>query len=525
MKIFKSSKGGKSTRKSRKGLFLFIGVFVGFALFVSMYQATVFFSSNQSCMMCHMHPHADESWRMGIHGGVVNSTGVMVSCVDCHLPPRSQTWAHYTAKARHGINHVWGWLTNDTINWDRGLTWDEAVRFVYNQSCMECHTNLLTPGLSSDGINAHLHFMDNHERLNLQCISCHMNAGHYDPNFVKGRLESFGLPTVVDSSLFYIEPAIVTAFANFTEQIPGTAVSFNMIAIPGGRFMMGSPANEPFRQPNEGPQHEVEVSPFFMSEIQVTWDMFNAFFGQTRSEGRTDPELARFNNSVATTVDGLSGPTAPWGNPDQGWGDGERPAITITRYAAQVFTQWLSMKTGRNYRLPTEAEWEFAARGGTDTPYFFPGSPRDFAPRWFRRNPSMEAIAPYVIFNYNSSRRTHLPDAVRPNPFGLRHMLGNVFEYVLDVYDPNAFEGRTGVTVNPLVTTGPVVTDRQEYVIRGGFFDSDAAGVRVAARTHTRYDDWLRTDPQMPKSIWWFSDFRGIGFRVVMEPDAEILRR
>jgi len=275
----------KSKGKSRRGLFLFTGVFLGFALFVTLYQTTVHFSSNESCMMCHVHPHAEDAWRMGIHGGSNNRIGVQVSCVDCHLPPRSQTWHYYTSKARMGINHLWSFLTKDSINWDRSLTWEEASRFVFNQSCMECHTNLLPPGISDDGLIAHLHFETNHERLNLQCISCHFNAGHYNPGFVRGQLTDVSrMVAVVDTSLFFREPAQVTTFANFTEQIPGTMVSFNMIAIPGGTFLMGSPENEPFRNPNEGPQHEVQVSPFFMAEIQTTWDMFWEFYRQTMGE-------------------------------------------------------------------------------------------------------------------------------------------------------------------------------------------------------------------------------------------------
>ena len=527
MKKFSFSRGKKSTNKkgtnkSRRGLFLFIGMFLGVALMGAFYQATVYFSTNESCMMCHTHPHVEESWRIGKHGGN-NRSGVAVSCVDCHLPPKSDTWAHFTAKARHGMQHIWGLITNNSehweTHWDRTLTWEESSRFVYQASCINCHQNLLPPGISDDGIIAHLHFEDNHQRLNLQCIACHLDAGHHNPYFTHGRMVGIpGMAAVVDTALFFREPATVTTFDNFTEQIPGTMISFNMIAIPGGTFMMGSPDNEPFRNANEGPQHQVQVSPFFMAEVQTTWDMFWAFFAETHSEGRTPPELAKANNLMATDVDGMSGPTPPFGAPDQGWGQGDRPAITMTHYAAQVFTQWLSKKTGRTYRLPTEAEWEFAARGGTETAYFFPGSPRDFTSR-FLRPARMEGITPYVFFNYNSNRRTHPSSKLLPNPFGLRGMLGNVFEYTADKYNPNAFQGRTGITVNPLVTEGT------EHVIRGGYFGSDAAGVRVAARTHTRHDDWLRTDPQMPRSIWWYTDFRGIGFRVVAEVDSTIIMR
>ena len=103
-----------------------------------------------------------------------------------------------------------------------------------------------------------------------------------------------------------------------------------------------------------------------------------------------------------------------------------------------------------------------------------------------------------------------------PNPFGLKNMLGNVMEYTADKYDEAAYGKRSGNTYNPVVTQG------EEWVVRGGSYLSDAADVRSAARNHTRHDDWLKTDPQQPKSIWWYSDIKGIGFRVVCEPDSSI---
>jgi len=95
-------------------------------------------------------------------------------------------------------------------------------------------------------------------------------------------------------------------------------------------------------------------------------------------------------------------------------------------------------------------------------------------------------------------------------------MLGNVMEYTADKYDPEAYGKRTGVTRDPLVTQG------DEWVVRGGNYTSDAADVRSAGRDHTRHDAWLKTDPQQPKSIWWYSDIKGVGFRVVCEPDSSI---
>lgn len=502
----------------RKSFYVWIGIFVGIFLAASLFQTSAYFSTNESCMMCHVHPHAEESWRLSVH--VNNGSGVMVNCVDCHLPPQNDTWAHYTTKATLGIRDVWGFITKnpDEIDWDKKSEMEHAVKYVPNASCVKCHQNLFPQGITDDGVTAHLYYEENAKKLNLQCISCHLDAGHHNPNYAHGRMVGIpGMGTAaspIDTSLFFKEPAVVTAFRNYTEQIPGTAVTFNMIAVPGGTFEMGSPDKEPLRNPDEGPRHNVTVNSFFMAEVETTWQQYWAFYAQTMSEGRTPPETVYENNLRALGVDGISGPTPPFGFPDQGWGGDDRPAITMTHYAAETFCQWLSLKTGKKYRLPTEAEWEYAARGGTETPYFFPGSPRSFSAHGFMRNifkPKTDSISAYVIYAQNSDNRTQPPSAVLPNPFGLKNMLGNVMEYCADKYDADAYGKRADGIQNPLVTQG------EEWVLRGGNYNSDAAEVRAAARSHTRHADWLRTDPQQPKSIWWYSDIKSIGFRVVCE--------
>ncbi|NLX67418.1 MAG: SUMF1/EgtB/PvdO family nonheme iron enzyme [Bacteroidales bacterium] len=515
---------GRTGKKlhQRKGFFLLVGIFIGIVFVAALYQTSVYFSTNESCMMCHVHPHAEESWMLSVH--VNNSSGVMVNCVDCHLPPKDDTWGHYTAKISLGLHDLWGYLTKDPaeIDWDRKSELEHAVKYTPNESCVKCHQNLFPQGINDDGITAHLYYEENAKKLDLQCISCHLDAGHYNPNYSHGQM--VGIPgmtgsAVVDTSLFFKESTVVTSFANYSEQIPGTAVSFGMIAIPGGTFKMGSPEKEPFRKPDESPQHEVSLDPFFMAEVETTWDMFWSFYAETMSEGRTPPETVYANNLNATEVDAISGPTPPFGYPDQGWGQGDRPAITMTHYAAETFCQWLSEKTGKKYRLPTEAEWEYAARGGTETAYFFPGSPKDFSAQGFMRTlfkPKTEGITSNVIYDKNSDGRTQPPSLVMPNPFGLKNMLGNVMEYTSDRYDPNAYANRSGVTHNPQVTEG------EEWVVRGGLYSSDASDVRSASRSYTQHDAWLRTDPQQPKSIWWYSDIKGVGFRVVCEPDSAI---
>ncbi|MDR1115938.1 MAG: SUMF1/EgtB/PvdO family nonheme iron enzyme [Tannerella sp.] len=508
-------------KKKRNKKWIFIaGIISGFALFVSAYQVSVYYSSDESCMICHVHPHVTDSWKQSVH--VNNGSGVTTHCVDCHLPPKHQTWNHYSAKIRLGVKDVWGYMTKDSADFDWAMKseLEHAVRYIPNESCKECHTNLFPSGITDDGITAHLYYEENEKKLDLQCISCHLDAGHYNPDYKHGKLT--GIPGAGSSTVSgpaFETATVVTSFANYTEQIPGTTVSFNMIAVNGGSFRMGSNKKETFHKDDEQPVRNVTVSPFFMAEVEVTWDQYWTFYAYTMSEGRTPPESVYAKNS-RPDVDAVTGPTPPFGFPDQGWGSGSRPAITMTHYAAETFCQWLSLKTGKKYRLPTEAEWEYAARGGTETPYFFNGKPKDYSDKGFMRkftDAKTEIISDYIIYSKNSNNRSQEPDKVKSNPFGLKNMLGNVMEYCADKYAADAY-GKTGENV-----TDPIVTEGEEWVVRGGLYNSDASDLRCAARSQTHHDEWIKTDPQQPKSIWWYSDIRGIGFRIVCEPDPSIM--
>jgi formylglycine-generating enzyme required for sulfatase activity len=354
----------------------------------------------------------------------------------------------------------------------------------------------------------------NSEKLELHCINCHLDAGHHLPGYTHGKMA--GTPVLDEGPReVYVEATEVLSFESFTEHIPQTSVSFRMVAIPGGSFQMGSPEDEPLRKADEGPVRKVTISPFFMGEVEVTWNEFWTFYSQTMSEGRLAPEVVFANN--ASNTDAISGPTPPFGNPDQGWGGGDRPAITMSHYAAQTYCQWLSVVTGKNYRLPTEAEWEYACRAGTETPYFFEGDPRRFVSTGLRNRifgPDTAHINTYTVYAVNSGGRTREPSFIQPNPFGLKNMTGNVFEFCADWYDPDAY-GQTG----PEVTDPMGPESGTERVIRGGDYRTEAGELRSASRAATQTDAWLKTDCQQPKSIWWFSDMKGIGFRVVCETD------
>jgi len=506
----------KSAVKLKGKYFVLVGFAIGAMVILLSSKAIKYTSTDEFCMSCHVHPHAEDAWRLSTHYD--NKSGIVVHCVDCHLPPPGSL--HYlTAKATTGARDVYAMVFKDTdkINWDAKRELSAAIKHTYEESCISCHDNLFPRGLSADGEKAHLHYDMNKEKLDLNCLNCHLDAGHYNPNYIHEQMTSIPGDESPSGPLF-TEAATVTAFENYTEQIPNTSVAFEMIAIPGGSFKMGSPDNEFGRNDDEGPVRNVTVSPFFMGQTEVSWDEFWAFYRNTMAEGRLNPQAVMAHN--AASPDAISGPTPPFGIPEQGWGGGDRPAITMTHYAAEVYCQWLSEQTGKKYRLPTEAEWEYACRAETESPYFFDGNPRKYVSGGLRASifgTDTTTINSYVVYEMNSGSRTREPSFVQPNPFGLLNMSGNVLEYCSDWYAPDAYAQTSLDIENP---KGP--SSGTERVVRGGHYNSDALQVRSAARASTQHDEWLKTDPQQPRSLWWYSDMKGIGFRVVCEPDEAV---
>ncbi len=507
MKIWNSVR----TMFSGKRSFLWVivaGLAIGFIFMFAGSKAVTYTSTDDYCMSCHVHPHAEQSWKLSPHYD--NNAGIIVHCVECHLPPKGH--GMLAAKAKHGAIDLYGYLFKDSADykWEAKRTLDKAKKFVYTESCVKCHKNLFPKTLTVDGENAHLSFLTS--KTDVSCLNCHLDVGHFDPNKKHEHDKNFGVTATVSAEIF-TEPTTITSFANFTEKIPGTSLSFEMVAIPGGQFIMGSPKKEPFRKPDEGPAHPVKLSRFFMAKVEVSWDEYLEFFKATSSQGRKEAEENE-------NVDAISGPTPPWGAPDQGWGKGSRPAITMSWKAADTYCKWLSKETGKKYRLPTEAEWEYASRGGNQTPYFFEGNPKDFTSEGFFRKifgRDTAVIQSYVVYKETSPGQTQEPGSVKENPYGLKNMLGNVYEFCSDYYSPTAYSAYKKGAVNP---KGP--KKGQERVIRGGSFKSDAKDVRSAARDFTKTKAWLVTDPQMPKSVWWYSDCVDIGFRVVCEVDESI---
>jgi len=225
----------------------------------------------------------------------------------------------------------------------------------------------------------------------------------------------------------------------------------------------------------------------------VTWDQYDAW-------GEGIDKLRRQMLSIKTTprdelVDGVTKPTEPYTDMSFGMGKGDYPAICMTQHAARMFCRWLSAKTGRYYRLPTEAEWEYACRAGTKTAYSFGDDP--------------DLLDDHAWHFDNSEDQYQEVGQKLPNPWGLHDMHGNVAEWTLDQYRPDVYslaERRSNPLSIPL-TLYP-------RVVRGGGWDDDPDMLRSAAREGSD-EDWKEQDPQSPRSIWYHTDALGVGIRVV----------
>ncbi len=290
----------------------------------------------------------------------------------------------------------------------------------------------------------------------------------------------------------------------YTEVIANAEVTFDMVPIPGGKFVMGSPDSEADRNDDEGPQHEVEIEPFWMGKCEVTWDEYDVWTFALDIQRR---ELFKAEvTQLEKRADAVTRPTKPYTDMTFGMGKDGFPAICMTQYAARTYCEWLSAKTGRYYRLPTEAEWEYACRAGTTTAYSF--------------GDDVAELDEYAWHFDNSDDAYHKVGQKKPNPWGLHDMHGNVAELVLDQYIPDYYKSAAvKVTKNPW----PIPTKIYPLGARGGSWDDDPPALRSAARRGSS-EDWKQQDPQLPQSIWYFTDALFVGFRVVRplhEPSEE----
>jgi formylglycine-generating enzyme required for sulfatase activity len=244
-------------------------------------------------------------------------------------------------------------------------------------------------------------------------------------------------------------PAILAQPAStpsaYRESIPGTLVSFEMIPVPAGSVSLNGKT--------------VQVEPFYIGKTEVTWDLYDVFaFGLDKPKS-------------GSGADAIARPSQPYSAPDYGWGHAGYPVISVTRQAAQTFTEWLSAKTGKKYRLPSEAEWLRAAELAAPKQTVKPETGDVLG--WHRGN---------------AGGRTHAVASKKPDALGLFDLFGNAAEWVTSTDDG--------------------------LVTRGGSF-RDAFGVDARALQN---DSWNERDPQLPKSRWWLSDGPFVGFRLAREP-------
>lgn len=240
-----------------------------------------------------------------------------------------------------------------------------------------------------------------------------------------------------------IEAVQATAYR---EILAGTTVSFEMVPVPGGQVTFGTTTRE--------------VAPFYIGRTEVTWDLYDVYALEL------DRPVVQ-----AGGADAIARPSNPYGAPDYGWGHAGFPVISVTRNAAETFAKWLSQKTGRVYRLPTEAEWARAAAVASGS-----------------KPLSRDEIDGLAWHRDNAEARTHPAGSKRADRLGLFDLFGNAAEWVTPAEDA--------------------------LVVRGGSFRDSPASLGPAARA-VQDDSWNERDPQLPKSRWWLSDGPFVGFRLV----------
>jgi formylglycine-generating enzyme required for sulfatase activity len=220
----------------------------------------------------------------------------------------------------------------------------------------------------------------------------------------------------------------------FTEDL-GNSVTLEMVEIPGGSFMMGSPESEAQRNSDESPQHQVTVPSFFMGKYQLTQKQYEAIIGV---------------------------------NPSNFKGE-NRPVEKVSWDDAVKFCQRLSQKTGKNYTLPSEAQWEYACRAGTTTPFYFGESITPDLVNYDGNYPY--ASAPKGQYRQQTTDVGSFP----PNAFGLYDMHGNVWEWCLDDYEDNYNNA-------PTDSSALINRSADPKLLRGGFWNHDARHCRSAHR-------------------------------------------
>ena len=248
-----------------------------------------------------------------------------------------------------------------------------------------------------------------------------------------------------------------------------------MVAIPSGKFQIGSKSI--LADTDESPMAEVALSSFWMSEHEVTFEEWDLYF--------KDMSLPQ-----SKIIDGVTRATPQYIDLTWGMGrDAKHPTNSMSQQAAMMYCKWLYSKTGFFYRLPTEAEWEYACKAGAETKA---GAP-------------LNEVAYYID---NSEAKFHHVKEKKPNAWGLYDMLGNLSEWTVDQYDATYYQKIAGN--DPNTTPG----SKYPRTVRGGSYLDNANQLRCTNRIASDAK-WNQRDPQIPKSRWWLTDGMFVGFRVV----------
>ena len=294
---------------------------------------------------------------------------------------------------------------------------------------------------------------------------------------------------------------------SYSRTIPGTKIAFDMVAIPGGKFCLGSPSDEPNRRENEGPQATIRVEPFWIGKHEVTWDEYRQFMNLCNVfDSFNERGIRQLDDKHG--VDAVTVPSKLY-EPDFNFAAGDKPnqpAVSMSQYATKQYTKWLSLLTGEFYRLPTEVEWEYACRAGSTTAYGFGEVP--------------VKLDQYAWYLDNADDQTHAVGSKKPNAWGLFDMHGNACEWVLDEYRADWY----------VHLQGPPIDAEPRFVGPSGsihVYCGVALGISSPRifdqprRRESNDDEWRAYDPNSPQSPWWFaSDLaQDVGFRILRPLD------